>query len=74
MTPFHAGKVTITIQRKVAGVWKTQLTKSRTLSATSAYSYTYKPLKKGSYRVKAAAAATPELLAVTTAYKTWVVK
>lgn len=71
------GAVKLTIQRKVSGTWKTQLTKSRALTAASgytAYSYVYKPLKKGSWRVKATIPATPELAAFTTAYKIWVVK
>jgi len=72
-----AGKVTLTIQRKVSGVWKTQLAKGVALSAASGYttySYPYKPLKRGSYRVKVSIAATTQLAAFTTTYKTWVVK
>jgi hypothetical protein len=72
-----AGKVTFTVQRKVSGTWKTQLTKSVALTAGSGYtkcSLTYKPLKRGSYRVKASIAAMPELAAFTTLYKTWTVK
>ncbi len=71
------GLVKLTIQRKVSGVWKTQLTKSVALTAGSGYtvcSYSYKPLKRGSYRVKASIAATAELAAFTTPYKTWTVK
>ena len=71
------GTIKLTIQRKVSGVWKTQLTKSVALLAGSGYttySYSYKPLKRGSYRVKANVAATTELAATFTAYKSWVVK
>jgi hypothetical protein len=76
VTPARPGGIVkLTIQRKISGVWKNATTvKSRTLSATSTYSYTYKPLKRGSYRVKASIAATTELAAYTTAYKTWTVK
>lgn len=79
LTPARPGGIVkLTIQRKVSGVWKSATTvKSRALTAGSgytAYSFTYKPLKRGSYRVKAEIAATAELLAFTTAYKTWVVK
>ena len=71
------GVVKLTIQRKVGTAWKTQVTKNVALTAGSgytAYSYKYKPLKKGSYRVMASVGATAELIATKTAYKSWVVK
>ena len=75
------GIVKLTIQKKVGTSWKTKLTKSVALTAGSgytAYSFTYKPPKlassRGSWRVKATVAATTELAAFTTAFKTWTVK
>ena len=72
------GAVKITVQRKVSGVWKTLVSgKSVALQSSTGYttySFGYKPLKKGSYRAKTAIAATAELAAFTTPYKTWVVK
>lgn len=78
LTPARPGGVVkLTIQRKVGTAWKTQLTKNVALTAGSgstAYSFAYKPKLKGSYRVMASVAATTELAAAKTAYKSWVVK
>ena len=79
LDPAHpGGAVKLTIQRKVSGTWKTLVSgKSVALQSSTAYttySFGYKPLKKGSYRVKATIPATTGLAAFTTAYKTWVVK
>ena len=55
--PAWAATVKITVQRKVSGTWKTVTTKARTANATSgAYSWTYKPTKKGSYRIQTSVA------------------
>jgi len=75
VTPPRPGaSVKLTFQRKVSGTWKTVLTKTRTLSSTSAYSYTYKPGKKGSYRVRCTVPATAELVAKSTVWKSFTVK
>jgi len=76
VTPARPGGIVkLTIQRKVGTAWKSATpVKSRTLSLTSAYSYNYKPPARGSYRVKASIAATSGLIAVVTAYKSWVVR
>jgi len=72
------GVVKLTIQRKISGVWKAAVpVKSAALqtgTGYTTYSFIYKPLARGSYRVKASIAATTQLAAFTTAYKTWVVK
>jgi hypothetical protein len=75
ITPLRVGgSVKVVIQKKGA-TWKTVKTVTRPLDATgSAYSYLYKPLKKGTYRVQASAVATADLLAVKTAWKTFKVK
>lgn len=68
------GSVKLTFQRKVSGVWKTVLTKTRTLSSSSTYSFAYKPLKKGSYRVRCTVPATSDLVARSTVWKSFTVK
>jgi hypothetical protein len=73
--PAHAVKATLTIQRKVGAKWVKAKTVVRTVNATSgAYSYVYKPLKKGAYRVKTTVAKTAVYTTATTAYKTFKVK
>ena len=78
LTPARpGGYVKLTFQRKVDGVWKTALIKSRAVASTvdySTYSYTYKPLKRGSWRVRAAAPATTTLIGYKTSYKYFAVK
>lgn len=69
------GKVYILVQRKnSSGVWKTLLTKSVTSTALETYSWKYKPLKKGSYRMRASVLASGKIKAGKTAYKTFAVK
>jgi len=71
------GIVKLVIQRKVSGVWKSLPSRNVALQAGAGYttySLPYKPPSKGSYRVKASIAATTQLAAFTTTYKTWVVK
>jgi hypothetical protein len=78
LTPARPGGVVkLTFQRKVLGVWKTVLTKSQAVTSTadySTYSFTYKPLRRGSWRVRASVAATPSLIAYKTSYKCFTVK
>lgn len=51
VTPFHAGKVTITFQRKVSTKWVKMKVLTRTsAAATGTYSAMYKPTRKGSWR------------------------
>lgn len=73
--PARSGKATVRIQRKAGTKWVKAKTVARTINATSgAYSYTYKPLKKGSYRVKTSVAKTALYTAVATSYKSFKVK
>ena len=78
LTPARpGGYVKLTYQRKVNGVWKTVVTKSRAVTSTAAYStysHTYKPLKRGSWRVRASAGATTTLIGYKTVYKYFTVK
>ena len=72
--PAHSGKATVTIQRKSGSKWVAAKTTSRTISARGAYSYSYKPTKAGTYRVKTSVAKTAVYASATTAYKTFKVK
>ena len=75
ITPLRpAATVKVVIQKK-GTTWKTVKTVNRALDASgAAYTYTYKPLKKGTYRVQASVAATADLAAFKTALKTFKVK
>jgi hypothetical protein len=73
--PAHAVNATVAIQRKVGAKWVKAKTVACTVNATSgAYSYVYKPLKKGAYRVKTSIAKTATYASATTAYKAFKVK
>ena len=75
--PRPGGYVKLTYQRKVDGVWKTALIKSKAVTSYvdySTYSHTYKPLKRGSWRVRASVAATTTLVGYKTVYKYFTVK
>jgi hypothetical protein len=74
--PRPGGTVKLTFQKYTLGAWKTVLTKTVPfiLPDGKAYKYAYKPASKGTYRVKASVVATPELIAYTTANKTFTVK
>lgn len=75
VNPAHSGKATVVIQRKVGARWVNAKTVARTINATSgAYSYSYKPQKRGSYRVKTSVAKTTLYTAATTSYKSFKVK
>lgn len=74
LTPAHAATAKITIQRKVSGTWRTVTTKSRTTSASGAYSTTYKPTKKGAYRMQTSVAKTTKYAASKSPYRTFTVK
>lgn len=75
ITPLRpGGAVKLVFQRK-GSTWKTVKTITRPLDATgAAYSYAYKPLKKGPYRVQASVVATSDLAAAKTVWKTFRVK
>lgn len=75
VTPGHAAKVTITLQRKVKTKWVKMKVLTRTSNATSgAYSAKYKVTKKGPWRVMSKAASTAKYTTAHTAWKTFKVK
>ncbi len=70
--PARSGTATVTIQRKVGKKWVNVKTAARTINATSgAYSYTYKPTKTGSYRVKTSVAKTTLFGSAATLWKSF---
>jgi hypothetical protein len=71
-----AGKkvVALRVDFKKGTKWVKAKTASATVTTLGAYSWKYKPLKKGTFRVKASIAATATYKASKTAYKTFKVK
>jgi hypothetical protein len=53
-------KVILKAEMKVGSAWKAAKTTSSVVSATGTYSWTYKPAKKGSYRMTASIVATTD--------------
>ena len=51
-TSLAGGKLTLTVQRLRNGHWLTVARLTRTISATGTYKATYKPAKRGSYRIR----------------------
>ena len=67
-------KVTLTVQRKAGGMWRKVTSLARSIATGGAYSWKYKPAKKGSYRIKATIAKTAANTAAATAWLTFKVK
>jgi hypothetical protein len=68
----RAGKVTATFQRKSGAKWvKIKAVTGAINGTTGAYSISYKPAKKGSWRVQAKTPASVPFLPVTTTWKTF---
>ena len=67
------GKLTLQVQRR-AGRWVKATTVSCTIRAGGAYSWRYRPGKRGSYRVRATVAKTATQLATTTSWRMFKVK
>jgi hypothetical protein len=73
--PVATGGVKVVVQRKKAsGAWANVTTKTLTGTDANTYSWTYKPGKKGSYRMQARVAATATTPAGKTVYKAFRVK
>jgi hypothetical protein len=67
-------KVALRVDFKKGTKWVKAKTATATVTAAGAFSWKYKPLKKGTFRVKASVAATATYKASKTAYKTFKVK
>ena len=73
-TSLAGSTVTLTVQRKQGGKWLKVTSLTPTISAKGAYSATYKPAKKGSYRIEATIAKTATNAAAATKWLTFKVK
>lgn len=67
-------KVTLKAQRKKGAKWVAAKSATATVKATGAYSWTYKPAKKGTYRMQATIKATATYKASKSVFKTFKVK
>ena len=67
-------KVTLTAQLKKGKKWVKAKTGSATITSTGAYSWKYKPAKKGAYRMQAVIAKTATHAAAKTAWRAFKVK
>jgi hypothetical protein len=73
-TSLAEGKVTLTAQLKKGATWVAVKTAAATISPSGAYSWKYKPAKKGAYRLQAAIAETEAHAAATTKWLMFTVK
>lgn len=73
-TSLAGGAVTLTVQRQGSGTWHRVSTALRTISPSGAYSWTYKPAKRGTYRLQATIAKTATNAAATTKWSSFKVK
>ena len=63
------GKVTIRVQKSVAGKWDTRITVKRAISDTGTYSWKWTPKSRGKFRVEAMIPATKAHRAVRTGFQ-----
>ena len=73
-TSLAGSKVTLTAQLKKGTKWVKAKTSSALITSTGAYSWKYKPAKKGAYRMKGAIAKTATHTAATTKWLAFKVK
>jgi Tol biopolymer transport system component len=73
-TSLAGSKVKLTVQRKRSARWVTLKSVARTISASGAYSWKYKPARRGAYRMRATIAKTAALAAATTKWRSFKVK
>jgi hypothetical protein len=73
-TSLAGGKVALTVQRLQSGTWRAVTSVAQAIGASGTYGWTYKPSKKGTYRIKATIAKTAAHTAATTTWLTLKVK
>ena len=73
-TSLAGDKVTLTVQRRRDGKWRTARAVTRTIGAAGAYSWTYQPAKTGAYRVRATMSRTATHTAAMTAWRSFRVR
>ena len=67
-------KVKLTVQKRKGARWVTVKSVARTISLTGAYSWKYKPARRGAYHMRATIAKTAAHAAATTKWRTFRVK
>jgi hypothetical protein len=70
-TSLAGSKVRLTVQKKRGARWVTVKSVARTISASGAYSWKYKPVTRGAYHMRAAIAKTAAHTAATTKWRTF---
>jgi Peptidase A4 family len=73
-TSLAGGAVRLALQRRQSGSWHQVTVAARAISSTGAYSWTYKPARRGSYRLRATIARTATSAAAATKWNTLRVK
>jgi hypothetical protein len=73
-TSLVGSKVTLTVQKKKGARWIKVKSAARTISPTGAYSWKYKPAKKGAYHMRATIAKSATNTAAKTKWRTFKVK
>jgi hypothetical protein len=73
-TSLAGGTVKLTVQKKRGSKWVTVKRVARTIGASGAYSWRYKPAKGGSYRLRATIARTSWYTAAATRWRTFKVE
>jgi hypothetical protein len=76
LTPVSLGgdPVKLSVQRRSGGAWASVKTVTATTKATGAYAWTYKPRRRGSYRIRASVVATLSHTAAQTPWRAFAVK
>lgn len=73
--PIATGGVKVLVQRRNAsGTWVKITTKTLTGTLVNTYKWAYKPLRKGSYRMRSSVLATSDTRAAKTTFKAFAVK
>jgi hypothetical protein len=73
-TSLAGSKVKLTVQKKRGARWLTVKSVARTISASGAYIWKYKPAKRGAYHMRATIAKTAAHTAAKTNWRTFRVK
>jgi hypothetical protein len=70
-TSLAGSKVKLTVQKKRGARWVTVKSVARTISASGAYSWKYKPATRGAYHMRATIAKTAAHTAARTKWRTF---
>jgi len=73
-TRLAGNKLKLTVQKKRTSKWVTVKSMARTISASGAYSWKHKPVKRGAYRMRATIAKSATHTAAKTKWRTFKVK